>query len=130
MPVSGVTTEPSVHPGEIVEIPDPLPKNAVDHRGNLEVAVTVDDNSFADRVVVISPGTTVTSTNAGRNRHNVKPAAEAPGPGWFEEITVERLDDGASASITFDAAGDFPYYCSFHGTARRGQTGRVIVVDG
>ncbi len=91
------------------------------------MTVEVTDNAFTDRVIVVSSGTEVVWVNTGRNIHNVRPAAREPGPGWFTEITGEALE-GGPGSITFDDAGDFPYYCSFHGTARRGQRGQVIVV--
>ena len=107
-----------------------VPDDAVDLTGSAQVTVVVTDNAFTDRIILVSPGTEVVWVNEGRNDHNVRPSAEGPGPGWFAEVDVGSLADGGSGSVTFDNVGDFPYFCSFHGTARRGQRGRVIVVAG
>ena len=109
-----------------IEVPD----GAVDHRGSAQVTVVVTDNAFTDRIILVSPGTEVVWVNEGRNDHNVRPAAREPGAGWFTEVDVGSLADGGSGSVTFDNVGDFSYFCSFHGTARHGQRGRVIVVAG
>ncbi len=105
-----------------------FPDGAVDLTGSAQVTVEVTDNAFTDRIILVSPGTEVVWVNEGRNDHNVRPSAEGPGPGWFTEVDVGTLTDGGSGSVTFEGVGDFPYFCSFHGTARRGQRGRVIVV--
>ena len=105
-----------------------VPDDAVDLTGFAQVRVVVTDNAFTDRIILVSPGTVVVWVNEGRNDHNVRPSAEGPGPGWFTEVAVGSLADGGSGSVTFDSVGDFPYFCSFHGTARRGQRGRVVVV--
>jgi plastocyanin len=101
-----------------------IPENALDFSGQTEVTVEVQDNSFTQRIIVIDPGTTVTWTNEGIQPHNVKPAIE----GAFVPIGTGELDPGVSDSRTFDDAGDYPYFCSLHGTPRNGQTGRIIVV--
>jgi plastocyanin len=106
-----------------------IPDDAVNHTGSAQVTVEITDNAFTDRIIVVSPGTEVVWVNTGRNVHNVRPAAKEPGAGWFAEITGETLE-GGPGSVTFDNVGDYPYFCSFHGTARRGQRGRVIVVPG
>ena len=47
----------------------------------------------------------------------------------FEPIaTADLAVKGDSASLVFATPGDFPYFCSLHGTARNGQTARIIVV--
>ena len=121
--------------GSLNSAGDPLatgefPDGAVDLTGSAQVTVEVTDNAFTDRIILVSPGTEVVWVNEGRNDHNVRPSAEGSGPGWFDEVDVGTLTDGGSGSVTFDGVGDFPYFCSFHGTARRGQRGRVIVVSG
>ena len=104
------------------------PDGAGDLTGSTQVTVVVTDNAFTDRIILVSPGTEVAWVNEGRNAHNVRPAAAGPGPGWFAAVAAGPLADGGSGSVTFDGGGDFPYFCSFHGTARRGQRGSVIVV--
>lgn len=122
-PVSGVQPT-SIGSDTPVDIPD----GAADHTGSDRVVVAVTDNAFEDRVVVVDAGTTVVWVNEGRNDHNVRPAEEDRRSGWFREVPKAVLADGGAGSVTFEHAGDFPYFCSFHGTARRGQRGRVIVV--
>jgi len=124
-PVSGVQPT-SIGSDVHVEVPE----DAVDHTGAGRVVVAVTDNAFEDRIIVVDAGTTVVWVNEGRNDHNVRPAEEDRRPGWFREVPKAVLADGGAGSVTFEQAGDFPYFCSFHGTARRGQRGRVIVVPG
>lgn len=105
--------------------PIEIPEGALDFTGFDTVALDIQDNAFTQRVVVVKAGTEISWTNQGRNEHNVRPSIE----GAFEPIsTLDLAEKGDSASITFDEPGDFPYFCSLHGTATRGQTGRVIVV--
>ncbi len=111
--------EAELEPGEIE-----IPENALDFTGQTEVAVEVQDNTFEQRIILIDPGTTVTWTNEGIQPHNVQPAVE----GAFTPINTGELDPGTSNSRTFADAGDYPYFCSLHGTANNGQTGRIIVV--
>ncbi|MEM9518018.1 MAG: plastocyanin/azurin family copper-binding protein [Actinomycetota bacterium] len=105
--------------------PIDIPDNALDLTGFDSIDIDIQDNAFVQRVVVVSAGTEIVWTNQGRNEHNVRPSIE----GAFEPIsTLALAAKGDSASLTFDAPGDFPYFCSLHGTATNGQTGRVIVV--
>jgi len=123
LPLSGShhTSIGSDHPTEI-------PEDAVDHTGIDRVTISVTDNGFEDRVIMVSAGTTVVWKNNGRNLHNIRPSVDTRQPGWFTEIPAEILDNGGAGSITFEMVGDFPYYCSFHGTPTRGQHGRLIVI--
>ena len=105
--------------------PIEIPEGALDFTDFDTVALDIQDNAFTQRIVVVKAGTEITWTNQGRNEHNVRPSIE----GAFEPIsTLALAEKGDSASLTFDEPGDFPYFCSLHGTATRGQTGRVIVV--
>jgi len=111
----------SDEPPDTVVIPD----DALDLTGFDAVDIDIQDNAFVQRVVVISEGTSVTWTNQGRNEHNVRPAISEA----FDPIATEELaSKGSQATRTFSAAGDYPYFCSIHGTANRGQTGQIIVV--
>ncbi len=105
--------------------PIDIPDDALDLTGFATVDIDIQDNAFVQRVVVVSAGTEVVWTNQGRNEHNVRPSIE----GAFEPIsTLDLATRGQSASLVFDTPGDFPYFCSLHGTATNGQTGRLIVV--
>ncbi len=102
-----------------------IPDDALDLTGAVEAGIDIEDNVFIQSVVVIKAGTTVTWTNNGRNEHNVQPAEEEA----FTPISASNLSEkGDSAAVTFSTSGDFPYFCSLHGTPNRGQTGRIIVL--
>jgi plastocyanin len=53
----------------------------------------------------------------------------ASAEGAFPKITKEALEDAPQA-LVLDVAGDYPFFCSIHGTANFGQTGYVVVGDG
>jgi plastocyanin len=64
-------------------------------------------------------------TNVGRNQHYVQPSE----PDAFEGVATDDFAPGQSYSVTFDDPGDYPYYCSIHGTKKgSGQTGVIRVV--
>jgi plastocyanin len=90
-------------------------------------AVVVDgvDNSFRPRYIEVKAGTTVTFRNDGRNPHNVLAVEK----GGFDDVVTADFKPKAEAEITFDETGDFPYYCSLHGTKTKGMTGAVRVVE-
>lgn len=110
---------------EAQQPPPTIPPDAVDLTGQAAVDVGVGDNDFDPPVIIVSPGTDVVWTNVGRNRHNVISSDEEPA---FAQIDTEQLDDGSSASRTFDEVGAYPYYCSIHGSPTRGQRGSVLVL--
>jgi plastocyanin len=88
------------------------------------VAVESLDNTFrADRVEV-APGTEVRFTNVGRNDHDINPSA---GVGWG--VGKEAFGPGATYSEVFTTPGEYPYYCTLHGTPTAGMTGVIVVAD-
>lgn len=97
-------------------------KNFDNEQGKRAVTVDLVDNKFEPAYVTVSTGTTVTFDNTGHNRHNVISVEDG-----FESIT-SPFTGGESHKVTFDDAGDYPYYCSLHGTAARGMTGGIRVV--
>lgn len=106
-----------------------VPAELEDFTGETEVTVIVVDNAFEQRNIQVDPGTTITWVNEGTNNHNVNPASE----GLFEVSEGGEMpgneDPPTEVTATFEAAGEFPYYCSLHGTATVGQTGFVLVGD-
>ena len=127
-PEGPTTTEVDADTAETgtADQPEPGPReDAVDLTGQAEVTVIVGDNKYTERTILVSPGTDVIWVNEGLNRHNVLASV----PGSFEDVETEELDDGGSATRTFDAAGEFAYYCSIHGTVDAGQRGWVYVAD-
>lgn len=79
-----------------------------------EVAVEISDFAFNAAEVRVAVGGTVTWTNSDSQQHTATAA------GAFDTGTIEP---GASASVTFDEAGTFAYFCAFHPF----MTGTVIV---
>jgi plastocyanin len=95
-----------------------------DEAGETEITVDVRDNTFNPQYIEVSEGTTVRFVNKGRNDHNVLPVeADA-----FTPIEASELEPEGEGEITFDEAGDFPYYCSLHGTKTAGMIGGIRVV--
>lgn len=88
-------------------------------------AITIDavDNNFKPQFVTVSAGTKVTFKNVGRNLHNVYSVGDT-----FTSIATVDFGPGEQGSVTFDRAGDYPYYCTLHGTPTRGMTGAIRVV--
>ena len=116
---SGATT--TTKPVEQVDLTD---VDWIDKTGEDAVTVQARDNTFLPAYIVVKAGTPITFDNTGRNDHNVLPSI----PDQFEPIDVEDLKPGDHATITFDEPGDYPYYCSLHGTPTRGMIGAVRVV--
>jgi plastocyanin len=96
-----------------------------DLTGHPEVVVQVRDNSFLGEHVTVSAGTTVTFDNRGRNPHNAVPVES----GAFAEVPTESLQPGQAATVRFDEPGEYPYYCTLHGTETAGMVGTIRVVE-
>jgi plastocyanin len=96
-----------------------------DETGEAEVTVDARDNNFGPQYIEVSKGTTVRFVNQGRNDHNVLPVQQDA----FTPIEASDLQPDDEAEITFDEVGDFPYYCSLHGTKTAGMIGGVRVVE-
>jgi plastocyanin len=87
------------------------------------VRVEAIDNRFVPERVKVRAGSRVEFRNVGRNDHNVLPI---DGGGF--RLDVADFPPGAQASFRFAREGVYRYYCSLHGTARRGMIGVVVVV--
>lgn len=104
----------------------PIPPDKwVDRTGKAEVLVNARDNKFVPQYVEVSAGTEVRFDNIGRTPHNVLPVTD----GQFEPIATESLQAGDSAVIRLDEPGEYPYYCSLHGTKAKGMVGRILVTE-
>jgi plastocyanin len=96
-----------------------------DQTGKAEVTIVAKDNSFTPEYVTVSPDTKVVFDNRGRTAHNALPVDD----GAFDKVTAEELQPGDTAEVVLGDAGDYPYYCSLHGTKTAGMIGRVRVAD-
>lgn len=95
-----------------------------DDTGQDEVAVSVVDNDFVDPFIVVTAGTKVRWSHDGRNPHNIVPVE-----GSAFGVTVDQFGVGQTYSYRFTEPGEYPYYCSIHGTKRlSGQSGVIRVV--
>ncbi|CAB4536316.1 unannotated protein [freshwater metagenome] len=106
-------------------LPDVPQSEFVDKTSLPEVTVTVKDNVFSPQYITVSPGTKVIFNNQGRNPHNVIPVTS----GAFEQIATDDLQPEEQDQIVFDEPGMYPYYCSLHGTPKKGMNGRVQVAE-
>jgi plastocyanin len=75
--------------------------------------------TYAPKELRVSPGTTVTFVNMGKEFHTVTSSDEG------RPFDV-GLDSGKKASVTFDKTGAFAYHCGVHPQ----MTGVVRVCDG
>ena len=84
------------------------------------------DNVFKAKFVTVKAGSTITFRNNGRNIHDIIPSVDLA----FKPVEAGAFDAGTAAKITFDKPGDYPYYCSLHGTTTKGMIGAVRVLKG
>ena len=93
------------------------------------VTVEMYDNRYEFTEIHIPLGGSVTWVGAGGSPHN---AVEAEGL-WSTETVFGSLDqlEGDEATLTYDTAGTYTFYCTYHGNARgSGMAGVLIVGDG
>ncbi len=104
-------------------LPDLTKVDFVDQTASTAVQIDAVDNSFKPEYVQISAGTAVTFRNDGRNDHNVIASED----GGFATIDAADFAPGTEKAITFAEPGDYPYYCSLHGTKTKGMIGAIRV---
>jgi len=91
-----------------------------------DVVVDMFDNRYQFTEVNVTVGGTVTFVGAGRNPHN----AVAADGSWSTEDVFGSLEqfEGEEAVLTFDEAGEYVFFCTFHGNAEGdGMAGTLIV---
>ena len=90
------------------------------------VTVLMFDNRYEYTEIRIPPGGTVNFVGGGRNPHN----AVANDESWSTEDAFGSLEqyEGDEATVAFDTAGEYPFFCTFHGNSEgAGMVGTVIV---
>jgi len=105
--------------------PDLSGKDFEDLTASSTVEVQARDNTFNAPYIEVKAGTEVSFINKGRNQHNVVPTVN----GAFVDIPTDEFEPGESASITFDDPGEYPYYCTLHGTKTKGMVGAIRVLQ-
>ena len=84
--------------------------------------VSTSGSSFVPADVAVRPGEKVTIHNGGMGYHDLNWADGAPGQ------PVEGFHDW-STDRTFDAPGEYVFFCDVHGSPTSGMRGRVHVDD-
>ncbi len=84
--------------------------------------VSMVDNAFQPKNVTITAGDSVKWTNNGIRPHTSTSGTNGQPDGKWDSGAVQP---GKTFSHTFNAAGTYPYYCTFHYMA--GMTGTVKV---
>ena len=115
-------------PGSDAATADLTPVPASDFEdltGEAATTVLAKDNSYVPQFITVSPGTKITFDNKGRAAHNVIPVEK----GAFDKIPTEDLQPGDTDTIVIDEPGEYPYYCSLHGTPDKGMYGRIVVAE-
>lgn len=92
--------------------------------GTKDVSITGvnQDNSFDPNPIEISAGESVIWTNHDNEIHDVTSGNDGE-EGMGQEFASSTLSSGKSFTHTFDKAGIYPYFCSFH----ESMSGEVIV---
>ena len=91
------------------------PEPPLDWRGRTHVDVNAEDNQFTPANIIISPGTTVTWHNVGKNVHNVQKASDALDFGAPFGVDAANFGPGESYSFTFEKVGENYFYtCTIH----------------
>jgi plastocyanin len=96
-----------------------------------DVSVRMFDNRYEYTEIRIPVGGSITWVGAGRNAHNSVDAAGS----WSTEGVFGSLEQyqDQEAVLTFDEAGEYTFFCTFHGNAEgAGMAGKLIVggIDG
>lgn len=87
------------------------------------VEVLTLDNNFRPEELEIVAGTAVRWDNGGRNDHNIVPVDESQDWG----VDIADFEPGDVYEYVFTTPGEYPYYCTLHGTATAGMIGTVVV---
>jgi plastocyanin len=88
-----------------------------------QVLVLVQDSRFTDRSITVPVGTTIVWRYDANLPHTVTADDDS-----FDSGTMR---DGDEFTLTFTDAGEYPYYCRFHGgPGGQGMSGTVIVTGG
>lgn len=92
--------------------------------GTKDVSITGvnQDNSFDPNPIEISAGESVTWINHDNEIHDITSGNDGE-EGMGQEFASSTLSSGKSFTHTFDKAGIYPYFCSFH----ESMSGEVIV---
>jgi len=78
-------------------------------------AITIKTFTFGPKALQVTPGTTVVWTNEDDIEHTITSGAPDRPDGAFDQALTAK---GATASVRFDTAGTWPYFCTRHSFMR------------
>ena len=92
-----------------------------------DVTVKMFDNRFEFTEIKIPVGGSVTWVGAVRNSHSSVDADDA----WSTEDVFGNLDqfEGDEAAIIYNEAGEYTFFCTYHGNAEGGGMAGVLIVE-
>lgn len=93
--------------------------NGADPRGSVTLTA---QNTFSPQNLSIDVGQTVTWENAAAVAHTITPDGHMQ---WARHLVPAEA--GHTFSITFDEAGEFDYFCEFHGAPGVAMHGTITV---
>jgi plastocyanin len=110
--------------GDDAGVESSLPPATATPVGTTGVSHTVQalDNTFRTETIEVAVGDEVVFDNVGRNEHNVVPVE---GDAWG--VDTSDFLPGDTYAHVFTEPGEYPYYCSLHGTTTAGMIGKVVV---
>jgi plastocyanin len=111
--------DPRTAAAPVADSPPPT-GSAAGAKKSASTSVTIGDFFFRAASITVHVGDTVTWNNTGQAPHN---ATASDGTAW-----TPTLNNGESASHTFDQAGTFSYICSIHPNMKG--TVRVLAASG
>jgi plastocyanin/methionine-rich copper-binding protein CopC len=84
-----------------------------DLRGQSEITVNMENNSFELQDIIIDAGTTLTWINSDSVDHYINTDPH-PGHNYYPDQNSRALAGGETYSITLNTPGYYPYHCSAH----------------
>lgn len=82
--------------------------------GAKTATVNIKGFAFAPATITVAKGTKITFSNQDSANHTVTSGANRTKDGKFDE----PVDAGTQATITFDTAGTFEYFCTLHSSMK------------
>jgi amicyanin len=89
----------------------------------VEEASEMGDQAYDPNPVNVKVGDTVTWTNDDSQAHTVTSGTDSSDPNMGKDFDSSTLSQNQTFSHKFDAAGEFPYFCTLHPT----MVGKVVV---
>lgn len=87
---------------------------------NIASVVSI-DNTFRPGIIEVPAGTEVVWVNRGRNEHDIL-------SDFGFGVEAAAFHPGDEYRHVFTEPGEYPYYCTIHGTHAAGMVGTIIVV--